>query len=81
MSFDNDLQARMRVTRPGQVTWARPDLGQYCATCRHLGHVRKKRDETTVARCGMVRAITKKDGVEFKVDGAIACSKYEGGAA
>ena len=71
-----NLEKRISLTRNGQVTWARPDLGKLCTECRHLGNVREKRNGDKVALCHLVKAHTKRAGKEFNVDGAIACSMF-----
>lgn len=72
-----DIAERLARTRPGQLSTVRPDLGNYCTQCRHLGPIREKKNAGNVARCSLVKAHTKKDGVEFLVDSAIACIKFE----
>jgi hypothetical protein len=76
-----ELEERMALTKPGQVTWAKPELGRRCETCVHMVD-RSEREMKGVkvarARCALVKAHTGKRGLEFAVQGAIACSQYRG---
>lgn len=75
------LEARMKMTRVGQVTWAKPELKKSCGGCVHLvgrRDIKKKGVKMSVGRCALVKAHTRKEGVEFNVVGAIACSMYRG---
>lgn len=74
--FDSDMQKRINLTREGQVTLAKPALGETCETCMHLGNTRSKRGGAKVARCKLVKLHSRKQGKEFKIDGAIACSMW-----
>lgn len=78
---DDDMAQRMAMTRCGQVTWARPDLGRECVSCVHLADRQNNKVKGVtleMGRCALVKFHTRKEGVQFKVKGAVACSQYLG---
>ena len=74
-----ELQERMSKTVKGQVTWADPDKGMKCKACKHLVRVPSHEvgsDKRLCHRCALVKLHTKKNGVPFNGDLAIACSMF-----
>lgn len=66
-----DLAARMRLFKPGQITWPEPELQQRCNMCRHAEWAPKNK-----IRCGLVRARHKTQAVAFDPQ-AVACSQFK----
>ncbi len=64
-----ELRERMIRTKPGQVTWANPEINKTCAQCGHFGQKTKI--------CGKVRLVTGVKGQPFDGGKAIACSVFE----
>jgi DNA-directed RNA polymerase subunit RPC12/RpoP len=75
-----ELNVRMSMTKPGQVTWAEPDIGYKCAACIHAVKADakeiKENDKLAAHRCGLVKLHTGKKGVVFNAYRATACSKF-----
>jgi hypothetical protein len=74
-----ELQERMAKTVKGQVTWADPSKGMKCKSCKHLSRVplhENRSDKRLNHRCDLVKLHTKKKGVPFNGDLAIACSMF-----
>lgn len=70
-----DLQERMAKTVAGQVTWANPELGMKCRSCRHCSRLPHS-EKTGTHICELVKLHTKKRGVAFDPDRAIACTMF-----
>lgn len=71
-----DLQQRMTMTVEGQATWADPEKGAKCSSCRHVGRHQKPRPFKP-DQCRLVFLVSRRHGVPFDAKKAIACSKYE----
>jgi|GEM_PF-1813408 len=72
-----DLQDRMSKTVMGQATWADPDKGMKCVSCKHCGrHPAPPKEGPKKYQCAMVFVHTKKKGVPFDAKSAIACSLF-----
>ena len=74
-----ELQERMSKTVKGQVTWADPDKGRKCISCKHLSRLPTHKvgaDKRACHKCDLVKLHTKKDGVAFNGNLAIACSMF-----
>ena len=72
-----DLAERMKITVPGQLTWARPDLGKKCIDCKWCGgHPRPKHSSPLRDQCKLVFIHTKTRGVPFDAKLASACSMF-----
>jgi len=74
MELKMELEDRMKKTIKGQVTWANPDMNAKCDECRHFKIDPKDR---TLGKCNLVKAFTRKAGVSFLGEIAIACSKFD----
>ena len=71
-----ELSERMMKTVDGQVTWAEPKLGKTCAQCRwRIPHPKPK--PMMEDRCELVFVHSKKQGLPFNAERAIACSMFE----
>lgn len=74
-----ELKDRMVLTLPGQLTWADPEKGAKCITCKHIRrHPKPKMNMQMMHQCGLVFAHSKRHGVPLDAKRAIACSMYEG---
>lgn len=75
-----ELNVRMSMTKPGQVTWAEPEIGHKCAACIHAvkaaSNEIKQSDRLAAHRCDLVKLHTNKKGVLFNAYQATACSKF-----
>ena len=71
---ETGLKERMNLTWPGQVTWARPELGRHCGDCRFF---EPENADSIDGRCSLVRAITRRRGDLLDGRRAIACGKFE----
>ncbi len=71
-----DLQQRMAMTVEGQATWADPERGQKCSSCRHIQRHQKPKPFRP-DQCKLVFLLTRRHGVPLDAKKAIACSKYE----
>lgn len=73
------LEERMSLTLIGQVTWAKPSIGQRCTACRHFspydGTV-KRRKERGQGRCALVRVYMRRNGDLYIGKDAIACTMF-----
>jgi hypothetical protein len=74
--FGEDMSRRIALTRPGQVTLVRPDLGRTCDECRFMTDRRQNKGVFSGV-CALVKLHTKKTGVRFTIKGAIACSQFQ----
>jgi len=72
-----ELEERMQKTKPGQVTWANPDLGKMCLECAHLEPAPKHKGRAMHV-CKMVRVVSGMNGIPYDAVRAIACSKFAG---
>lgn len=78
MTATVDLAKRMHLTKPGQVTWASPGSGKWCSDCRWFElHNKLAGNGQPQGRCGKVLEVTRKKGVLFIGQDAIACSVFE----
>jgi hypothetical protein len=74
-----ELQDRMAKTVKGQVSWADPEKGMKCISCKHLSRVPPHKigaDKRLAHRCDLVKLHSKKDGAAFNGNLAIACSMF-----
>jgi hypothetical protein len=69
-----ELHERMTLTVKGQLTWANPEMNAKCDLCTHFKPDEKKKP---LGLCALVKAHTRKKGVLFLGENAIACSKFE----
>lgn len=73
-----ELPERMQKTVKGQVTWAKPELGKTCAQCKwRTKHPKPKLAPRVEDQCRLVFVHSKKPGVPFNANTAIACSMFE----
>ncbi len=75
-----DIEERMRLHTPGQVTWPDLETRKKCITCKHFSteKVSEGRAANGYGRCGYARLVMGRDGAQFKGAEARACPKYEG---
>jgi hypothetical protein len=73
--MDMQLEDRMKLTVPGQVTWADPSKNAKCLTCDHVSRLPVK-EKTGTHVCQLTKAHTRKRGIAFTAGNAIACSMY-----
>ena len=69
----------MAKTVKGQVTWADPSKNMKCTSCKHLSRIPTHEmgaDKRLAHRCNLVKLHTKKNGVAFNGNLAIACSMF-----
>lgn len=73
-----ELQKRMAMTKPGQVTWADPERngGARCDACAHFARLAKVNKKGN-GICRLVEAHMKRPGLPFYGDQAIGCCKFE----
>jgi hypothetical protein len=71
----DSLDQRMRLTRPGQVTWAQPALGRKCTDCQH--YCFSGDDPAAGGICALVRTISRRHGPFFQGAEAWACSMFQ----
>jgi len=71
------LRQRMRITTPGQVTWAMLEATETCTACRHY---RPHKEGSPEGRCGLIQSMYRKQGLLFEGADARACSQFEKGA-
>ena len=78
-----DLTERMRLHKPGQVTWPEPELNKWCSSCRFFNQAdqTRARQAEGKGRCEMVANINnhKIKGVVFNGREAKACPKFDAG--
>jgi len=76
-----DLDKRMALHTPGQITWPEPALGKWCSQCRHFTNDGTR--DKTKGRCNLVAAHSnhKTKGVLFVGQEATACPQFDGGGA
>jgi len=74
------LDERIRLHKPGQLTWPEPKLGEQCAQCRHFTtDPRETHRNTLPASKGICKGVYHRDPharpVPFAAN-AIACSQF-----
>ena len=73
------LDERMKLHKPGQVTWPGPQLKKYCDACRHFytGDVKP----AGKGRCDLVKLNGGKgaNGVAYTGAEGIACPQFDAG--
>jgi hypothetical protein len=73
-----DLAERMKMTVPGQLTWARPELGKKCKECNWcVRHPKPSLSPPLRHQCKLVFIHSKRHGIPFDAYTAVACSKFE----
>lgn len=73
-----DLQDRMSRTVVGQVTWADPDKGMKCISCKHVRkHPSPPSNGYRKYQCRLVFSHTRKQGHPFDAEKAIACTMFQ----
>ena len=71
-----ELNRRIELHKPGQITWPEPDLKKYCTSCRHFGDISELKAGVK-GRCGLVaKHHLKTTGIKFYGAEAIACPQF-----
>lgn len=73
-----DLEQRMKLHTPGQVTWPELDTHRKCAQCDHFTtrDVSEGRQGKGYGRCAKARELLKQNGAQFIGATAQACPQF-----
>lgn len=74
-----DLEERMRLHTPGQVTWPDVKSNKKCSSCHYFTDhgVSESRSALGFGRCDLAKEFLKVPGAQFKGAEAISCHKYK----
>lgn len=73
-----DLEKRMAIHTPGQVTWPKLGAHQKCTACEHFSthDVAPVRQKNGYGRCALAREMLGRDGAQFVGATAQICPQF-----